>query len=249
VLPLACCLWGHWGLDPYSVNPDLGYAPPSLQAWAGRDQLGRDLFARLVLGTGNSVLASILSIGIGMAMAMLIGVVSGWRAGSWADGVLGYIKSLLFTVPFFLIAVAISAVLQPGFFGVYAIVGLVMWAPAARIVRAEAIRVRESRSVIASRAFGLSSAHIFWRCFLPQCVTPPAIALLYLLPELLGLDVGLSFFGLGATPPQPSLGRQVFEGVASFPSAWWLVVIPALVLAIICLTAYHLLGKLAATSS
>lgn len=238
ILPAALWLCGRFALDPFTISPDHGFEPPSREAFLGRDQLGRDLLARLTLGAGVSLLAATMSLVVALALALVIGIVAGMSEGTWPDAVLGFLKSLLFTVPFFLIAVSVAAVMQPGFFGIYGIVGAVMWAPAASLVRTETIRLRASRSVTAARAYGMSSTFIFLRYILPQCIVPPAIALLFLLPELLGLDVGLSFFGLGATPPNPSLGRLVLDGTVSFSSAWWLLVWPASVLAGVCLSVY-----------
>ncbi len=249
VLPLISWLVGGKVLDPFGIDPTLAFAGPGENAWAGRDKLGRDYLARVLLGTGQSVLAAALAAGTALAIAVLVGVAAGWRADSPADVVLGYLKSLLFTVPFFLVAVAIGTVLRADLFGIYLIVGLVMWAPAARIARAETVRVRSAPSAIAARAYGFTPVQRFRRVFLPQVTLAPAVSILYLLPELLGVDVGLSFFGLGATPPNPTLGRLVFEGIPSFPTAWWLVVVPGIVLVCICLACYVLLHALPAPRS
>lgn len=245
-LPIVCWLVGGKLLDPFGIDPSLAFASPGEEAWAGRDKLGRDYLARVLLGTGQSVLAASLAAGTALAIAILVGVAAGWRADSPADAVLGYLKSLLFTVPFFLVAVAIGTVLHADLFGIYLIVGLVMWAPAARIARAETIRVRSAPSATAARAYGFTPIQRFRRVFFPQVTLAPAVSILYLLPELLGLDVGLSFFGLGATPPNPTLGRLVFEGISAFPTAWWLVAVPGTVLVGICLSCYALLHALPA---
>jgi peptide/nickel transport system permease protein len=247
VLPLICMFVGGRLLDPFGIDPTLAFAAPGEDALAGRDKLGRDYLARVLLGAGESVLAAGLAAITALVIAVTVGVVAGWRADSPADAVLGYFKSLLFTMPFFLIAVAVGTVLQAGLFAIYVIVGLMMWAPAARIARAETVRVRSAPSAIAARAYGFTPFQRFRRVFLPQVTLAPAVSILYLLPELLGLDVGLSFFGLGSTPPNPTLGRLVFEGIASFPAAWWLVALPGTVLVLICITCYALLHTLPAT--
>jgi ABC-type dipeptide/oligopeptide/nickel transport system permease subunit len=244
MLPAALWLCGKFALDPFTISPDHGFEQPTREAILGRDQLGRDLLARLTLGTGTSIVAATTALAVALTLALITGIVAGMSEGTWPDALLGFLKSLLFTVPFFLIAVSIAAVMQPGLFGIYVIVGAVMWAPAASLVRSETIRVRASRSVTVARAYGMSSSFIFLRYILPQCIVPPAIALLFLLPELLGLDVGLSFFGLGATPPNPSLGRLVFDGTVSFSSAWWLLVWPTTVLAGVCLSVYAVASRL-----
>lgn len=246
VLPLICMFVGGRLLDPFGIDPSLAFAPPGDDTLAGRDRLGRDYLARVLLGAGQSVLAAGLAAVTALVVAILAGVAAGWRADSKADAVLGYFKSLLFTMPFFLVAVAIGTVLQAGLFGIYLIVGLVMWAPAARIARAETVRVRSAPSAIAARAYGFTPFQRFRRVFLPQVTLAPAVSILYLLPELLGLDVGLSFFGLGSTPPDPTLGRLVFEGIASFPAAWWLLLVPGTVLIMVCLACYALLHALPA---
>lgn len=249
VLPLAGLWVGGHVLDAFTVHPARAYAPPSAHAWAGRDKLGRDYMARLALAAGESVLASAMAASLAFLLAVSVGATAGWRANSRADVGLGFLQSLLFTVPFFLLAVAIGTVMHSGLFGIYFIVGLVMWAPAARIARAESIRVRKAPCAIASRAYGFTLGQQFRRVYLPQISLAPAISILYLMPELLGLDVGLSFFGLGATPPQPTLGRLVFEGISTFPSAWWLLVLPGILLVCFCLACYALLHSFPAIRS
>lgn len=246
-VPSLCWMVSTYFLDPFSVNPGNAFAAPGPEAWVGRDRLGRDYLSRVLLGTGQSVIAASLAGAVALAVALAVGIVSGWKERGYADQILSFLNSLLFTVPFFLIAVAVGTVIQAGLFGIYLIVGLAMWAPAARLARAESIRIRRSHSAVAARAYGFTSWMIFRRVYLPQVTFAPAVSILYLFPELLGLDVGLAFFGLGATPPNPTLGRLTFEGIAAFPSAWWLVALPGAVLVFICLSCYALLHAKPAT--
>ena len=122
--------------------------------------------------------------------------------------VVRWIIALLFTVPFILIVVAVFAVIEPGITRAYIAIGCIGWAAPARIVRTEVMRVRSSQFVLAERAAGFSRTRILLRSVLPVCALPGLVSLLYFTPELIGIEVGLSFFGLGAAPPTPTLGHH-----------------------------------------
>jgi len=218
------------GRDAFTTEVANRLQPPSLNNLFGTDSLGRDHFARTMLATGLSLKVTGRAFVLSFALALLLGSVAGLSKGRWPDHVISYIISLIHTVPFILLAVALAAVFRANLEMIYLIVGGIAWAPPARIVRAEVARMREARFVVAQKAYGISSFSIFYRSILPSIVLPPFISLLYLLPELVGLDVGLSYFGLGAQPPTPTLGRLIFDGLGHLRTAWWISLLPAIVL-------------------
>lgn len=217
--------------------------PPGTGKLFGTDSLGRDHFTRTMLATGLSLKVAGRAFLVAFTLALLLGSIAGLCKNRWPDRIISYVISLIHTVPFILLAVALAAVLRASLEVIYLIVGGIAWAPPARIVRAEVARTREARFVVAQKAYGMSPTAIFWRSILPAVVIAPFISLLYLLPELVGLDVGLSYFGLGAQPPTPTLGRLIFDGLNFLRSAWWLSLMPALVLTTFFAILYAVLQK------
>jgi len=216
------------------VNVAARFQPPGTAAWLGTDHLGRDLATRLAYGTGLSLRAAALSIVLALVLALVLGTLAGARPRSIVSRAIDGAASLLFVVPFFLLAVAAAAVLEPGLETIYLIVGLVIWPAPARLVRAEVAQLQRARFVLAERAFGLPPLQLFVRTYVPLTLLPPLVALALLLPELLAVDVGLSFFGLGAQPSTPTLGRLVFQGLMDARRAWWAALFPLMTLFGLC---------------
>lgn len=220
-------------LDPYQVEIDKRLQPPSMQIWFGTDSLGRDLLARSLAATAISLRVAGQAMAIAYGLALLLGSIAGYWSGRWPDKTISYLIALLHTMPFILIVIACATVLGSGLNVIYVIIGCVAWASPARLVRVEVMQLRNASFVRAQRALGFGWSMIFRRAILPFAFGPPLIALLYLTPEIIGLDVGLSYFGLGAQPPTPTIGRLIFEGANNYTSGWWLPILPALILIVI----------------
>ncbi len=227
--PAALMLVGSSG-DPYAVETARAYQGPGFSHPFGTDGLGRDMLARTAYAAGLSLKVVFEAVVISFVLALLLGGVAGYWNGRWPDRSVSWIISLLFTVPFILIVVAIFAVVRPSIERAYIAIGFIGWAAPARIVRAEVMRVRTSQVVLAERALGFSSARILLRTVLPVCALPAFLSILFFIPELIGIEVGLGFFGLGAKPPTPSLGGLIYNGLSEFSTGWWLPLIPAAVL-------------------
>jgi peptide/nickel transport system permease protein len=240
-LPLILKGFGR-ALGPNVINLKLQYQPPSRTHLFGTDALGRPLLARTLLGTGLSLEVAARALAIAFVLAIVLGAIAGNTKGRWPDLAISWMIALLHTIPFVLIAIAVAAVLLPGLTSISIVIGIVAWAAPARIVRAEVMVLRSARFVAAQRAFGFHPVTIFFRSVLPLCVVPPLASLLYLLPELIGIDVGLSFFGLGAQPPIPTVGRLVYDGLNLFQNGWWLAVAPASLLLLFFLILYACLA-------
>lgn len=229
---------------PYLTDLGVRFHPPQFAHPFGTDNLGRDLLARTLFATGLSLSVAGRAFVLALVLAITLGTVAGLAKDRWPDCVISYIIALIFTVPFILLSVALAAVLRADINLIYVIIGCIAWAPPARLVRAEVARLREARFVVAQRAYGMGPGSIFFRSILPMVLLPPFISLLFLTPELVGIDVGLSYFGLGAQPPTPTVGRLIFDGVNFLRSAWWVPVLPTLVLVGFFFMLYWLLNRL-----
>ena len=216
--------------SPLLIDTARTYLAPGVGHPFGTDALGRDLLARTLYAAGLSLRVVAQSVVVSLVLALLLGGVAGYTAGRLPDRIIGWTISLLYTVPFILIAVAALTVIGGGIGTAYLVIGCIGWAAPARLVRAAVIEVRASRHVLAQRAFGIPAAGIFRTTLLPRALMPAVLSLAYFVPELIGIEVGLSFFGLGAPPPTPTLGNLIYDGLSEFQTAWWLSLAPAAVL-------------------
>lgn len=225
-------------LDPLRMDTSLCRLSPCLSHPFGTDSFGRDMLARVIFACGLSLKVVMQSVFVSLILAGIFGSLAGYFQNSFLDRAICWLISLIYTVPFILIVLALCATIQPGLEGVFLIIGCIGSSAPTKLVRSEIIQQRAAPFVTALGAFGFSNSYIMFKALLPICILPAIFSLLYAIPELIGIEVGLSFFGLGAQPPIPSLGRLIYDGLSEFYSAWWLTLIPAGVLFVLTSTIY-----------
>ena len=229
----------------YAIRVPDALRPPSASEWFGTDPLGRSQWHRALVGTAVSLRVVAGSLLLALPMSLVLGATAGATVGRWPDQIVSWFIALLHTVPFFLLVVAVAAIIGPGTKSLPWLVGGVIWAPTARLIRTETIRILQGRFVRASLACGASPAQVFTRCLFPLATPPAAVSLFYLIPEIIGIDAILTLFGLGPKPPTPSLGGLVFEGIRRWDSAPWLAGGPCLILIAFCLSVHFLTDQIA----
>lgn len=234
---------GPW-FTPYDyAKQDLMHAnlpPLSPGHILGTDQVGRDMFSRLVLGIRIS-----LVIGFGVTIvSMVIGTIAGSVAGYYRgaiDTVISGIVEITWGFPLVLIAVILSGSVGRGLLAVVLAIGFVNWAGFARIMRGEVLSLREAEYVQAARATGTPDARILVRHILPNAIAPALVMGSYYVALAIIVEAGLSFIGLGAQAPLPSLGVMVAEGRNYMLQNHWVTTVPGVAILIIVL-ALNLLG-------
>ena len=246
VVALLYILAGLLGpaLVPYDyAKQDLMAAslpPLSPDHWLGTDQVGRDMLSRLVVGIRISLL-----VGFGVtAISLLIGTLAGALAGFYRGTVDTLISGLVeFTwgFPLILIAVILAGALGPGLTAATLAVGLVNWAGFARIVRGEVLTLREAEHVQAARALGVTDGRLLLRHILPNVLAPALVMASYYVALAIIVEAGLSFIGMGAQPPLPSLGVMIAEGRNYMLQNHWVTTIPGVAIVLIVL-GLNLLG-------
>jgi peptide/nickel transport system permease protein len=208
--------------------------------WLGTDQLGRDILSRLILGIRIS-----LGIGFGVTfISLIVGTLAGALAGyyrGWVDTVISAIVELTWGFPLILIAVILAGALGPGLTAMVVAVGLINWAGCARIVRGEVMSLREREFVQAARAVGVRDSRILVRHVLPNVLAPALVLGSYYVALAIIVEAGLSFIGLGAQPPLPSLGTMIAEGRNYMLVNHWVTTVPGLTIVLVVL-ALNLLG-------
>lgn len=230
-------------LVPYGVNEtDVASAlqPPSGAHWFGTDDLGRDVFSRVVIAAQVSLRVALVSVVIALVVGVILGIVSGY-AGGWADGILMRIVDVLFAFPMLILALAIVAVLGPGANTATIAIGVVYIPIFARVTRASTLSVRAEPYVRASQTMGTGSLRILRTHVLPNVSGPIIVQTSLSLAFAILSEAALSFLGLGVQPPQPSWGRMLFEAQSFLGTAWWLAVFPGIAIFLTVLS-FNLVG-------
>jgi peptide/nickel transport system permease protein len=230
-------------LIPYGVNEqDLGsrLQPPSGAHWFGTDDLGRDVFSRVLVGTRVSLQVGLVSVGISLVAGTFIGLLSGYRGG-WLDTVLMRAMDVLFSFPVVLLAIAIVAVLEPSLTNTMIAIGVVFTPIFARVVRGSVLSVREEVFVRAVRSLGASDRRIIARHILPNVAAPVIVQTSLSLAFAILTEAALSFLGLGVQPPRPAWGRLLLEAQGFLQIAWWMSVFPGLAI-FVTVMAFNLVG-------
>ena len=202
-------------------------APTTLHLF-GTDDLGRDLFTRVLFGARVTLILGVVVVALSGAFGLVVGAVSGY-AGGWADELLMRATEVVMAFPSIVLAMTIVVALGPGIQHAALAMVLVWWPPYARLARAEVLAVKELEFVEAAVAVGQSPRRILGRHILPNVV--PRVFVLATMDvgsAIIG-GAGLSFLGLGAVPPTPELGAMVSDGI-KVPTAWWVALFPGLVI-------------------
>ncbi len=219
-------------LAPYDptapVAPQLAEpSPPGAPFWLGTDDLGRDVLSRLLYGARISLLVGVVAMVVTMVIGTTVGLAAGYFGGA-VDVVLMRFTDVMLAFPGLLLAVALVAVLRPSVWTIFVVIGLVSWTGVARVVRSEALSLRERDFVSAARAIGASHARIVVRHVLPN-VAPTLVVIAALSTSgTILLDAGLSFLGIGVPPPTPTWGRMIQEAATYYRVAPWLMAFPGL---------------------
>jgi peptide/nickel transport system permease protein len=198
----------------------------------GTDQLGRDMLSRLVVGIRISLL-----IGFGVtAISLIVGTLAGALAGyyrGWIDTALSVLIELTWGFPLILIAVLLTGAFGPGLKASVLAIGLINWAGFARIVRGEVLSMREKEYIQAAQAIGVGDRRILVRHILPNVIAPALVMGSYYVALAIIVEAGLSFIGLGAQPPLPSLGVMIADGRNYMILDHWVSTIPGLAIILV----------------
>lgn len=232
----------NW-IVPYGVNdvdvPN-ALAPPSGSHWLGTDELGRDVLSRVLVATQASMRIAVVSVAFAVVVGVTVGLIAGYRGG-WLDAVLMRIVDVMFAFPVLLLALAVVAILGPGVTTTILAIGIVYTPIFARVARASTLGVRTEPYVSVSRAMGAGDLYILRRHILPNIAGPLIVQTSLSLAFAILSEAALSFLGLGIQPPQPSLGRMIFDSQGFVTMAWWMAVFPGAAIFVIVL-AFNLFG-------
>ena len=231
-------------LAPYSPTiGDLKNArllPPGAAHWFGTDDLGRDIYSRIVYGARWTLYVVILVAIIAAPIGLLVGTIAGY-AGGWTDTILMRITDIFLAFPKLVLALAFVAALGPGIENAVLAIAITSWPPYARIARAETLTVRNSDYIKAVQLMGASPFRIVLRHIMPLCISSLIIRVTLDMAGIILTAAGLGFLGLGAQPPLPEWGAMIASGRRFILDQWWVAAAPGAAILIVSL-GFNLLG-------
>lgn len=227
--------------DPTGQDISHRLEKPSLKHLLGTDDLGRDVFSRVVYGTRISLSVGFIAVGISLIIGVILGAIAGFYGG-WVDSLIMRFVDIMFCFPTFFLILMIIAMLGPNIYNVMVVIGLTSWPGIARLVRGEILSVKEREYVYAAKALGASDLRIIFRHILPNALSPVLVTATLGVADAILIESGLSFLGLGVQPPMPSWGNILTSGKDYIQYAWWLTLFPGLAI-LITILAYNLVGE------
>ncbi len=227
--------------DPLQqVLSDRLLPPGSPSHWFGTDQLGRDILARLVIGSRLTLSIAILVVVLVVPVGLLIGTTAGF-CGGFVDTVLMRLTDIALAFPKIVLALAFAAALGPGVINAVIAISITAWPPYARLARAETLRLVQADFIHVARLQGASSMRILLRYIVPLCSSSVIVRATLDMAGIILTVAGLGFLGLGAQPPSPEWGFMVASGRGVLLDAWWVATIPGIAILLVSL-AFNLLG-------
>ncbi len=218
--------------DPVTMSPLHRLRPPGEGGPLGGDLFGRDVLSRVLYGARTSLIAGASSVAVSAVAGTTLGVVAGYLGG-WVEYVVMRVMDVLFAFPSVLLAILIVAVFEPGFTSIVIAIAIVYTPIFARVVRGSTLTLKNVEYVQAAVASGAPSSRVIRRHLLPNIAAPILVQLTLSLSGAIILEAALSFLGLGAVPPTPSLGSMLSENRVYMELAPWTVLYPGLTLAVL----------------
>jgi len=223
----------------FNQNLKLGFTnrPPSAQFLFGTDALGRDVLSRVLVGGRVSILVALVAVAIATTIGGTVGVAAGYFGGV-VDQLLMRFVDMILAFPIIMLLIVAAAIVGPGIATLIVIVGLVTWAPAARIVRAQILSLREATFVEAARVIGLTDTRMIVAHILPNIVAPLVVFATFNVAQVIIFEASLSYLGIGVQPPDPSWGNMLNAArqINVLESYFWQWVPPAIFIVLMVLS-------------
>lgn len=202
----------------------------------GTDQLGRDMFTRILYGTRISILIALAAVLLSGVVGVALGVISGFLGG-WIETLIMRLVDIQLSLPLFLVAMIWISFSSPSLINIVAVIAIWTWTQYARVARASTLTLRETGFVEASQSMGASKLWIVIKHILPNILAPALVIASLQFGRAIILEATLSFLGVGLQPPTPALGVMIASGRQYVDTAWWLATLPGIVIMLLVLGA------------
>ncbi len=245
IIVVAAALLAPW-IAPYPdhvgamVNFRARHLPPSAQYWFGTDNVGRDIFTRVLFGYRVSLLLATVVLGIAVPLGATLGLIAGYFGG-WAEIVIVRLTDIALAIPPLVMALAVTAVLTPNLIHAMLAIAALWWTWHTRLIFSITRTLRQQEFVEAAQTLGASRFHILFRELLPNCASAILVKTSLDFGFVILIGAALSYLGLGVQPPTPDLGTMVANGADFLPDRWWESLLPGAAILFVAL-GFNLLG-------
>lgn len=236
VIIAAVCFAADWiaPFDPNAIDLQNRKRAPGWPYLLGTDELGRDVFSRLLHGGRISIAIGVISAAIATGVGTIIGALAGYF-GSVVDGLLMRFTDVAYAIPALPLLIVLSVFWTSGMWSMAIIIGGLSWMATARTVRAEVLSIRETTYVEAARSIGARHGRIIWRHILPNALSPIVVGITLAVGNAIILESSLSFLGLGINPPTATWGNMLQDGRSDMVDQPWLTIFPGVAILIVVL--------------
>lgn len=226
--------------DMDSTHIDNMLAEPSAEHWMGTDELGRDVFSRVVYASRISISTALIAVGVALLIGVPLGALAG-AFGGWVDNVIMRVTDVFLSFPPLLLAIALVTLLGSGLTNAVIAIVISWWPWYTRLVRGQAVSIKERKFVQAAETIGTSKVKIIFKHIIPNCISPVIVQASMDIGGVIMTIASLSFLSLGAQNPTPEWGLMISTGRAYFPDKWWCCIFPGLAIFLTVLS-FNLLG-------
>jgi peptide/nickel transport system permease protein len=215
--------------DAFRPDPLVLNTPPSADHWFGTDEVGRDIFARIIYGGRISLSVGLLAMLVAITVGVFFGSVSGYFGGA-VDSVIMRMTDVMLSIPGLFLIIALSVFLGPSMQTIVLAIGFLNWMTVARVVRALFLSLKEQDFVVAARCLGIQDARIMWGHILPNAMAPVVVAATLTVGSAILIETAVSYLGLGIQPPTPSWGNMLKNAQDLIWTAPWVAIFPGMMI-------------------